>query len=148
MSTASPSPEQVVSSASTRILVVDDNHDAADSLCDLLRLHHYESHAVYDGFEALQRAGSFCPDVIVLDIAMPGIDGYEVARRLRALPSFQEALLVAVTGFGQKLDRVLSVLAGIDYHLVKPLDAEVLFKLIKSYVARRTEAPGGESNVK
>jgi len=86
---------------------------------------------------------SFCRDVVVLDISMPGLNGYDVARRLRAVPALQDAILVAVTGSGQMLDRVMSVLAGIDHHLVKPLNTEALVKLIKAHLARRSErAPG------
>jgi two-component system, chemotaxis family, CheB/CheR fusion protein len=136
-------PEQPLPFAPTRILVADDNHDMADSLCDLLRLLGYEAQAAYDGLEALQKVESFCPDVVVLDIAMPGLNGYDVARHLRAVPALQDALLVAVTGYGQMLDRVMSVLAGIDHHLVKPLNTEALVKLIKAHLARRSErAPG------
>ena len=77
------------------------------------------------------------------DSAGAGLNGYDVARHLRAVPALQEALLVAVTGYGQMLDRVMSVLAGIDHHLVKPLNTEALVKLIKAHLARRSErAPG------
>ena len=130
-------PERALPSMSPRILVVDDNRDSADSLSKLLRLSGYDARAVYDGFAALREVESFRPDVVVLDIAMPGLDGFEVARRLRALPALQGVLLIAVTGYGQIQDRVASVLAGIDHHIVKPVNTEVLLKLIKAHVAPR-----------
>ena len=139
MSTASPRPdrpEEALPSAATRILVVDDNHDSAASLSALLRLLGYEACAVYDGFEALEKVESFRPDVVVLDIGMPGMNGYELARRLRTRPALQGILIVAVTGYGQARDRLLSFEAGINHHLVKPLNTEVLLKLIKAHMAR------------
>jgi DNA-binding response OmpR family regulator len=138
MSTASPRPdrpEQALPSTSPRALVVDDDRDLADSLSTLLRLSGYESRSLYDGFAALKEVESFRPDVVVLDIAIPGLDGFEVARRLRALPALQGVLLIALTGYGQIQDRVASVLAGIDHHIVKPVNTEVLLKLIKAHVA-------------
>src|SRR5262249_47134566 len=129
--------EQGLSAPFARILVVDDGKDCADSLCMLLTLIGYEALAVYDGFQALERTKSFRPDVVVLDSGLPGIDGCEVARRLRALPALQNVLLIALTGYGQEKDRSASFEAGINYHMVKPLDAEVIRKLITAHVVER-----------
>ena len=104
-----------------RILVVDDNVDAAKSLARLLtRLYGQEVRVAHDGPAALAAAGEFRPEVVLLDIGLPGMDGYEVARRLRERPEFEETLLVALTGWGQEADRERSRAAGFDHHLVKP----------------------------
>src|SRR5262249_13664883 len=129
--------EQRVSAPSARILVVDDSKDCADSLCMLLTILGHQALAVYDGFQALERMKAFHPDVVVLDIGLPGIDGREVARRLRTLPALQNVLLIALTGYGQEKDRIASYEAGINYHLVKPLDPEVIGKLISAHVVER-----------
>jgi CheY-like chemotaxis protein len=115
----------------TRVLLVDDNRDAADTLGRLLELWGYEVRTAYDGPGALNQVQAFCPDVVLLDLAMPGMDGYEVARRLRSLPAFEKVLIVALTGNAQARDRRLSREAGIDHHLVKPLDTDVLLQLIE-----------------
>ncbi len=114
-----------------RILVVDDNQDAANSLARLLtRLYRQEVRVAYDGPSALEAAGSFNPGLILLDIGLPGMDGYEVARRLRAHPDFNKALLVAVTGWGQEQDRQRSSAAGFDRHLVKPVEMDAVRELL------------------
>jgi signal transduction histidine kinase len=113
-----------------RILVVDDNADAADTLGSVLELAGHEVRCVYDGPSALSAAESFRPHVILLDIGLPGMDGYEVARTLRAHPS--TTVLVALTGYGQNVDRVRSQQAGFDYHLTKPVDLERLHELISN----------------
>ncbi len=116
--------------ATYRIMVVDDNVDSAQSLGTLLKLHGAEVRIAYDGLSALETATAFVPDVVLLDIGMPGMDGYEVARRLRALPHLETAVLVAQTGWGQEEDRRRSEEAGCDYHLVKPIDLEALEELL------------------
>src|SRR5437870_4862557 len=95
-----------------RVLVVDDNVDAADSLAVLLRLQGQEVHAAYDGPTALEVARNCRPDVVLLDVGMPEMDGYEVARRLRQQPGMEHALLIAMTGWGQEEDRRRSREAG------------------------------------
>ncbi len=105
-----------------RVLVVDDNVDAALSLSRLLQAAGHEVEAVHDGQAALVNAPRWRPDVILLDIGLPGIDGYEVARRLRAQPETKETTLVALTGYGQDEDRRRSQEAGFDHHLVKPVE--------------------------
>jgi signal transduction histidine kinase len=107
-----------------RILVVDDNADAADSLTLLLKLDGHETESVYTPTAALERARTFEPEVILLDIGLPGMDGYEVARRIRLHGS--RARLVALTGYGQSEDVQRARAAGFDEHLVKPADPEML----------------------
>jgi signal transduction histidine kinase/CheY-like chemotaxis protein len=107
-----------------RILIVDDNTDAADSLALLLGLDGHTAHPVYGSMDALESMGSFDPQVILLDIGLPGMDGYEVARRMRARGS--KAQIVALTGYGQSDDQERARAAGFDAHLVKPVDLQVL----------------------
>ena len=109
-----------------RVLVVDDNHDAADSLGMLLKCFGAEVHIVYDGPAALQAMAVYRPVAAFLDIGMAGMDGNEVARRIRQQPEFRDVMLVAVTGWGQAEDRRRTRAAGFDYHLVKPTDADAL----------------------
>ena len=115
-----------------RLLVVDDNKDAAESMAMLLELWGHEVVCVYDGHSALEAAARCCPEAVFLDIGLPGMDGYEVAERLRELPQSAEAILVAVTGYGQDEDRRRSRAAGINYHLVKPVAPETLHSLLDS----------------
>jgi CheY-like chemotaxis protein len=112
------------------VLVVDDNVDAAESVAMILRLSGYDVRCSYDGVSALDTAKAYHPDVVVLDIGLPGISGYEVARRLRLDPEFEDTPLVAVTGYGQEADRRRSEIAGIDYHLTKPVDPATLQQLL------------------
>ena len=111
---------------SLRILIVDDNVDAAETLNMLLTSFGYETSMVGTGIEALQSVHEFRPNVVLLDIGLPGIDGYQVARRLRAMKQNQPMKIVAVTGYGQEADKEKSREAGIDVHLVKPVDAAEL----------------------
>jgi PAS domain S-box-containing protein len=113
-----------------RILVVDDNLDAADSTALLLQQMAAEVITVNDGHSALETLKSFWPSVVILDIGMPGMDGYEVARRIRQLPKGHEIKMIALSGWGQKEDRLKSEEAGINHHLVKPADLETLKKLL------------------
>jgi PAS domain S-box-containing protein len=113
-----------------RVLVVDDNRDAADSLRDLLELLGHEAHAAYDGAAALVQGGRFEPDAVLLDLGMPGLDGYETARRLRGEPWGRGVLLIALTGWGQDGDRRRTRDAGFDHHLVKPTDIASLKSLL------------------
>jgi two-component system CheB/CheR fusion protein len=110
-----------------RVLVVDDNVDAATSLVRILsRLYGQDVRVAHDGPEALRSAEEFLPEVVILDIGMPGMDGYEVARRLRGRPGTSAATIIALTGWGQGADRARSKEAGFDHHLVKPVDPETL----------------------
>jgi PAS domain S-box-containing protein len=121
-----------------RILVVDDNPDMADSLALLLQLAGHEVRAAYDGVTAVRRAEEFRPELILLDIGMPGMDGYEVARRLRQKSELQEQVLVAVTGWGREEDRRRSQEAGFDDHIVKPVEPDILNRILADLQSRRT----------
>jgi two-component system CheB/CheR fusion protein len=110
--------------------VVDDNQDSAETVALLLELWGHEVRVVHDGPSALEAAPLFLPEVILLDIGLPGLDGYEVARRLRRDPRLGQALLIAMTGYGQDRDRRLSQEAGFAHHLVKPVDPVALQELV------------------
>lgn len=114
--------------ASHRILIVDDNADAADSLAILLDSTGYKTFTARDGQEALKEAARLRPDVILLDIGLPRLNGYEVCRRLRLEPWGKNMLIVALTGWGQEADRIKSKEAGFDEHMTKPLDFNVLMQ--------------------
>ena len=116
----------------TRVLVVDDNEDAANSLAMLLDAEGIEHRVVHDGPSALAAADAFRPDVVLLDIGMPGMDGYEVARRLRAQPLHAHARLVALTGWSYEQDQARSRAAGFDHHLRKPAHIDELMALLAS----------------
>jgi len=113
-----------------RLLVVDDNRDAADSLALLLRLQGHEVHVAHDGPAALEALNGYRPEMVFLDIGMPGMDGYEVARRVRQMPGLEDVVLVALTGWGQKEDRRRTAEAGFDHHLVKPPEPQTLESLL------------------
>jgi two-component system CheB/CheR fusion protein len=121
--------ESAEDSGARRILVVDDNRDAAESLAVMLRLMGHGVETAHSGPAALALAPALAPDVVLLDIGLPGMDGYEVARRLRAAGEPQP-VLIAVTGYGQEEDRRRSREAGCDHHLVKPVDHEDLERVI------------------
>jgi CheY-like chemotaxis protein len=123
-----------------RVLVVDDNHDGADSLLLILQAYGHEARAAYDGESALRLARSFRPDVVLLDIGMPGLDGYEVARRLRRDEGLHDALLVALSGWGEEEARRLSAEAGFDVYLLKPADLGQLQRLLAEAGGRRATA--------
>ena len=112
------------------ILIVDDNLDAAEILSELLALNGHVTRTTSDGAETLAIASGFVPDVAILDIGLPGMDGYELARNLRELSSWSRVKLYALTGYGQQTDRALSKAAGFDEHLVKPIDIEALEALL------------------
>ncbi|MBL8795205.1 MAG: response regulator [Planctomycetia bacterium] len=127
-------PERALSASSgplrRRVLVVDDNVDAAESAATLLRLRGHEVRTVHDGLSVLAVARDFRPEVILLDIGLPGMTGYEVARQLRAQTEFAPLLLAAMTGYGQDEDKRLSHEAGFDLHLTKPLDPAKLEEVV------------------
>jgi PAS domain S-box-containing protein len=124
--------------AARRVLVVDDNADAAESLAQLLMLKGHDVRVAYDGLTGVATARAFAPDVVLLDIAMPGLDGYAVARRLREQDGAPPMRLVALTGYGQEDDRRRAIAAGFDGHLVKPPAVAAL-----DDVLRGLETPGG-----
>jgi signal transduction histidine kinase/DNA-binding response OmpR family regulator len=113
-----------------RVLIVDDNVDGAQSLGLMLQLAGHKVSIVHDGPTALKTAPEFRPDVVLLDIGLPEMNGYEVARRLRELPELADTLLVALTGYGQEEDRQRGREAGLHHHLVKPVDPSVLTRLL------------------
>ena len=115
-----------------RLLVVDDNVDAADALALLLGSMGHEVVVAHDGPTALDAIARDCPEICLLDIGLPGMDGYELARRIRALPQGARPLLVALTGYGQESDRRMAAAAGFDRYVVKPLDADELLTLLGS----------------
>ena len=131
MSSSSMAAHEVPHGAVRRILVADDNRDALDSLAELLTMAGHETHRAADGIQALEAADRLRPDVVLLDIGMPGMDGYEVARRIRALPWGRETMLVALTGWGQDSDRKCSSEAGFNAHWVKPLELDRLWSLLE-----------------
>ena len=118
-----------------RLLIVDDNHDAAESLALLLRLLGHEAQVAHDGPTALRMLATSRPDLLFLDIGMPGMDGYEVARRIRDTPGNENVVLAALTGWGQIEDRRRTAAAGFNHHLVKPLEPKVLEELLSSLAA-------------
>ncbi|MBY0527310.1 MAG: CHASE3 domain-containing protein [Gemmataceae bacterium] len=113
-----------------RVLVADDNEDAAASLAMLLKVMGHEPHVVHDGAQAVEAATTFKPDVVLLDIGMPKMNGYEAAQRIRQLPGGKSMTLVALTGWGQDEDRRRSEEAGFDHHMVKPVDPAALENLL------------------
>jgi CheY-like chemotaxis protein len=115
----------------TRVLVVDDNHDVTDSLVLVFETLGVEARGVYDGAAALDAAASFQPDVVFLDLGMPGMDGFETARRLRQLFDGRDVLIVALTGWGEAEHRRHSREAGFDEHLAKPVDVDVLRRILE-----------------
>jgi CheY-like chemotaxis protein len=115
---------------SKRILVVDDNVDSAESLATLLRIRGNEVKTAADGPSALKLAATFQPEVVLLDVGLPGMDGYEVARKLRQQPSTSRALLIALTGYGRVEDREAALKAGFDKHFTKPIEAKALYQYV------------------
>ena len=109
---------------------MDDNVDAAESMAMLLRLRRHDVRVVHDGPAAIQAATDFQPEVVLLDIGLPGMSGYEVARKLRQAPGGEKLVLAAMTGYGQDEDRRRSKEAGFDQHFTKPVDPEQLQGLL------------------
>ncbi len=123
---------------SLRVLVVDDNVDTVLSFSMLLRASGHDVHTAHDGMEAVEAALEYKPDVVLLDIGLPVLNGYEVARRIRLEPTLKYVVLIALTGYGQEADRQTALQAGFDHHLVKPARLEQLQKIL-STVAIRSE---------
>ena len=126
-----------VTATARRVLVVDDNEDSANSLVMYLRLTGHDARAAYDGLEALDAAEAFLPELMLLDIGMPRLNGLDTARRIRQSAWGKEIMLVALSGWGQADDRRKSEEAGFDTHLVKPIDHEVLSQLLIGSGQRR-----------
>ena len=132
-------------SAGKRVLVIDDNIDAAESIAVYLRLEGHEVRTVSDGPQAVAIAQVFAPHVAVVDIGLPGMNGYEVARRLRLKGPEAPALLIALTGYGQKEDRARSIQAGFHHHFVKPADPRIIQSAIASWGERGTDSAVAEA---
>jgi len=124
-----------ISAGGVKVLVADDNRDAADSLQRILSLYGYEVEVAYDGAAAIELDGAFRPSVAVLDIGMPGANGFEVARSIRGSRG-DGVTLIALTGWGQEGDRRRAMEAGFDYHLTKPVDPGALNDLLVEVAAR------------
>jgi CheY-like chemotaxis protein len=120
------------------VLVVDDNVDQADSAAMLLRLSGHEVRVDYAGSTALDVAVEYQPDVVLLDIGLPGMNGCEVARRLRQEPSLKDIVLVAMTGYGQESDRQRSKEAGFNHHLVKPVNPQEIQGILATLTHRHS----------
>ncbi|HSH90560.1 MAG TPA: ATP-binding protein, partial [Ramlibacter sp.] len=127
-------PTRVAGERSGRILVVDDNADAADTLAELLRMCGYETRTAADAHEALAILDDFKPALALLDIGLPGVDGYELAGMIRARPGLRSMKLVALTGYGRDNDRALAENAGFDEHLVKPVDLHKLLQVLQEFL--------------
>ncbi len=126
-------PADVATAVSTRrVLIIDDNVDVAEMLAAYLQQIGHAVTQAHDGSEGLHAATQHRPDVIVCDIGLPGVDGYEVARALRAMPQFQSSLLIAVSGYGDLADRDKARTAGFSHHITKPADPVALAALIAS----------------
>ena len=118
-----------------RILLIDDNEDANDSMAALLELLEYSVKTAIDGPSALKVTAQFEPHLILSDIGLPGMDGYELAPALRQIIGARKTVIVAATGYGHASDRARSQAAGFDHHLVKPLDADVLLAFVAKQAA-------------
>jgi CheY-like chemotaxis protein len=125
--------EQASDTRPLRVLLVDDNRDTAVLLHVLMTSWGHTARVAHDGEQALDMARAFKPEVVLLDVGLPTMHGFEVAQRLRKLPSCQDCLLIAVTGWGQEADRAQSKAAGINHHLVKPVEPETLRALLATY---------------
>jgi CheY-like chemotaxis protein len=121
---------------SQRVLAVDDNHDAVESLGILLHAEGYETRTAINGVEALRIFQAWNPEIVILDIGMPGFDGYEVAQRIRALKPREQVLLIALTGWSQKHHVERAFAAGFDHHIVKPGDPGALIKMLRAWSGR------------
>ena len=120
--------------APLRILMVDDNVDAAELLGEAIRWSGHEVVVVNDAQGALEAAKELSPAIAILDIGLPVVDGYELARRLHALPNCTDTVLIALTGYGQASDRERAMAAGFAHHLVKPVELKVLTALLTTSV--------------
>ena len=122
--------EQHTAAPKRRILVVDDNRDSAESLAMVLRLVGNDVRTAYDARQALALAETYRPELMLLDIGLPGMDGYELAKQIRSEPWGSRMRLVALTGYAREEDRRRAEEAGFDHHLAKPVDFDALYKLV------------------
>jgi PAS domain S-box-containing protein len=145
-SSVEPPPAPAPAAPPLRMLVVDDNVDAAELMMYILTAEGHVVEVAHDGPSALERAALARPEVVLLDIGLPGMDGYEVARRLKREPTTRDAMLIALTGYGQEEHRLRAAEAGFALHLTKPLEPRVLLQLVREWAADsvRSEAPQGD----
>jgi len=122
-----------------RVLVVEDDADGAEAQAELLKVLGYQAWIAHDGLDALAIANDFLPDVVLLDLKLPGKSGYEVARELRARVT-RRMVIIAVSGLGRDADRALAVDAGLDYYFTKPVDVKILKTLLAS-ASKRVRRP-------
>jgi len=125
--------------SSARVLIVEDNRDAADSLAMLLEILGHHVRGVADGPTALAAARANVPDLMLIDIGLPGMDGYDLARAIRNDETLKHIVLVALTGYGQQEDKAQAIAAGFDYHLVKPVETDALGDLVARVGSSRRE---------
>ncbi len=130
--------EAMTPKSALRILIVDDNRDSADSLGMLLRIMGNDIRTAYDGQRGVELAEQFRPDVVLLDIGLPKLDGYQACRRMGVQPWGKAMVLIAMTGYGQEEDRLRSHEAGFDHHMVKPVDPPALMKLLAEFQQVKT----------
>lgn len=129
-----PGPNRPRGQKGARLLIVDDYFDSADSLAMLMNMEGHQARVAYDGATALELAQSFQPDAVLLDLGLPGLNGYEVARQLREIPGLHNVLLIAMTGLGNPEVKRLSQEAGFNHHILKPVDPEKLDQLLLNLV--------------
>ena len=125
-------PVESERSASRRVLIADDNQDAAETLAMLLQIEGHQVHVVHDGRAAVSAFADFNPDVALLDIGMPELSGYEVAKRVREDPRKQKVTLIALTGWGQDRDKAQALAAGFNHHFTKPVEPSRLTEILRS----------------
>ena len=130
----SDSPTQAA--VSRRILVVDDNVDGAVAMSLLLKYDGHDTRIAHNGDDAMTAARAFLPEVVILDIGLPGKDGYDVARELRGEPELRDAVLIALSGWGEDEDFRKSREAGFDHHLVKPVEPEIIETMLRTLTSR------------
>jgi CheY-like chemotaxis protein len=135
-----PQPDEIVVGLNDhrpKVLVVDDNRDAADSLQALFEMENCNVATAYDGFEAVQAVEAGMPEIIVMDLGMPSMDGYEAARRIRRQPGSKDVLLIALTGWGQSDARQRTMEAGFDHHLIKPVNFDEIKRIASAQMGTR-----------
>lgn len=121
----------------SRILIVDDNRDSARTMARILELEGHAVAWVYDGLAVRDQLGTFHPDVLLVDIGLPGLDGYQVAQQVRQENAKEKLMLVAVTGYGGELNRARALAAGFDHYLVKPVNIKALQSVLADWQVRR-----------
>lgn len=126
------------------ILVADDNRDAADALAEILRAQGYRVYTAYDGRQVIEAASEIQPDIVMLDIGMPKLTGYEVARVFHRHPEKTRPILIAVTGWCREGDKLRAQVAGFDYHVSKPIDPASVIELLASLPTRQDAGKDGQ----